>query len=85
LSLLASPPRAYILSSFSSHSSWLSPHIQLLFGSPRPSSCMHRTWESRPLERLPSSSSLTHVKGGNHVFGEYRDMTTRFILYEDSW
>jgi hypothetical protein len=30
--------------------------------------CAHRNWESRPPERLPSSSSSAWVKGGNHVF-----------------
>jgi hypothetical protein len=74
LILFASPPRAYIPSSSVSHSSSLprQPHIQLLFGSHRPGSCVHWNWESRPPERLPSSSSPTRVKDDNHVFGECR-------------
>jgi hypothetical protein len=81
LSLFASPPWAYILSSSVNHSPWLPPHIQLLFGSLRPISCAHRTWESRPPERLPSLSSPAQMKGDNHVFEEYHSTTTRFILY----
>jgi hypothetical protein len=35
----------------------------------RPNTCAHESWDSRPLKRLSSTSSLAHVEGGNHVFG----------------
>ena len=81
LSLFASPRWAYIPSSSVSHSSWLPPHIQLLSGSPRPSSCEHGSRESSPYETESSLRSSPQVKGGIRFFGsDYMTVDRSTIL-----